>query len=224
MVSPIHITGVISATDTSGPPIPVEILSLTDQINDIGAGTLPPQEAPLRPQLSTPDELDKEYAPHRTIMRERLTSLIKQAAAGVGVCTHLDSVLTITVDKQHHAKLYQKQYHIPNSLMPLLKQIIQRWQQEGRVKLAPPGTQFNTPLLVAPKYDKDGHVSGVRVCFDARRLNKVMNEDDRFPLPHIPDILDKFKVIIFHLLQKHGKNMRCMLVLSWKDYCQLVYV
>ena len=55
------------------------------------------------------------------------------------------------------------------------------------------GCIFNSPLLVAPKFDKDGHVTGLRVCLDARVLNKHLVENDKFEIPRIPDVLQRFR-------------------------------
>jgi putative transposase len=35
-------------------------------------------------------------------------------------------------------------------------------------------------------------MTGVRVCVDVRLLNQYLKEDDRFPLPHIPEMLAAF--------------------------------
>ena len=186
-----------TATAGNGPPrapnIEEDLLTLSDQINDIGAGNVPAGELPTRPQPSTPLSRDIELAPLREAMKQRLQPLLNKVANNGPFCTHPDATVTITVDPVHHSKLHVRQYHIPSTLMPIVRDTIKRWLDQGKVKPAPPGCAFNLPLLVAPKFDKDGHVSGVRICYDARRLNKVMNENDRFQLAHIPDVLEQFK-------------------------------
>ena len=178
-----------------GPPVTVEdeLFSLSDQINDMGAGSVPAHELPERPLPLTPDDLEKEYAPLRERMKQRLQKLLDQAAANGPWCTHPDAVITVTIPEEHRDKIYRRQYPLAHQLLPLLKQTVERLEKEGKVVKAPPGTKYNTPLLVAPKHDKQGKLSGVRVCFDGRQINKYMTEMDRFQLPHIPDVLEKFK-------------------------------
>jgi hypothetical protein len=43
--------------------------------------------------------------------------------------------------------------------------------------------------MAAPKKDDDGQVVGVRPCLDVRPLNNALIVDDKFPIPHIRDIL-----------------------------------
>ena len=162
-------------------------------VNDLGAGLLPAGELPNRPTVSTPKSVEEELAPHREKMKEHLSMLLEKVANNGPFCSHPDAVLKVTVDKEHWPKLVRRQYPIPHELMPLLRVVIQGWRDIGKVVRAPSGCQFNSPLLVAPKHDKSGHISGLRVCFDARQLNTYMNEYDNFPIPHIPDVLEKFK-------------------------------
>ncbi len=126
-------------------------------------------------------------------MKRRLQPLLDKVANNGPFCTDPDATVTIHIDPSDYNKLHVRQYHIPHSLMHIVHETLTRWREQGKVKLAPPGTQFNQPLLVAPKFDKEGRVSGVRVVLDARRLNKLMRNDDRFQLSHIPDVLERFR-------------------------------
>ena len=177
-----------------GPPqIRDEILSLTDQLNDIGAGVLPPQEVPERPTPFTPSDPTGDYATHRAVIEERLKSLLDKCAKNGPFCSHPDAVVKITIDPSNYQKVYRRQYPIPNVLIPLVRECVARWRSQGKVTRAPANCAFNSPLLVAAKHDKDGEVVGVRICLDARQINKYMIEEDRFQIPHIPDVLDRFK-------------------------------
>lgn len=178
-----------------GPPTTVEddLFTLSDLINDIGAGNIPANELPDRPLPMTPAELEVEMAPLRAAMKARLQPLLDKVASNGPWCEHPEAQITVTVPEEHHAKLFRRQYPLAHSLLPLLKETILKLEQTGKVKKAPPGTKFNTPLLVAAKHSKDGRVSGVRVCFDGRQINKYMTEMDRFQLPHIPDVLERFR-------------------------------
>ena len=42
-----------------------DVLTLTDQVSDIGAGVTPPQEIPARPVSSTPDDVEPQHRTHR---------------------------------------------------------------------------------------------------------------------------------------------------------------
>ena len=42
-------------------------------------------------------------------------------------------------------------------------------------------------MIVAPKYDKEGKVSGIRICLDSRRLNSVLEQDDKFSVPQVAE-------------------------------------
>ena len=77
-------------------------------------------------------------------------------------------------------------------MSPLLA-VLQRWIETGKVVRADPGCIFNSPLLVVPKTDKNGEVYDIRVCIDVRQLNKYLEEDDKFEIPRIPDVLERFK-------------------------------
>jgi hypothetical protein len=59
----------------------------------------------------------------------------------------------------------------------------------GQTRLAPTGCRFNSPLLAVSKKDEHGRMTGTRVCLDIRKLIDYLVEDDRFPIPHIPDML-----------------------------------
>ena len=108
-------------------------------------------------------------------------------------CTHPDSVVKLSVKPEHQDKIFRRQYKMAESLREATREIIKRWFAEGKIVKAPIGCKYNTPLLVVPKYDKDGKVVGIRVCVDIRQLNKYLEEDDRFEIPHIPDVLAAFK-------------------------------
>lgn len=178
-----------------GPPTSVEddLFTLSDLISDIGAGDTPAHELPDRPLPMTPEQLEAHMKPLRDAMKTRLQPLLDQAANNGPWCTHPDAQITVTIPEEHHAKIFRRQYPLAAQFLPLLKEAILKLEQQGKVKKAPPGTKFNTPLLVAAKHAKDGSVSGVRICFDGRQINKYMTEMDRFQLPHIPDVLERFR-------------------------------
>ena len=108
-------------------------------------------------------------------------------------CNHPDATVKLSVKPEHEDKIFRRQYKMPESLREATREVIHRWFKEGKIVKAPKGCKFNTPLLVVPKYDKDGKITGIRVCIDVRQLNKYLEEDDRFEIPYIPDVLGAFK-------------------------------
>jgi hypothetical protein len=108
-------------------------------------------------------------------------------------CTHPDAVVHLNVDKKDWDKLNTRQYPIPNTLHPFLEVMLKKWYDEDKIGKAPSNCPFNSPLLIAPKYDKNGKVCGLRICIDARELNKYLLENDRFEIPKIPDVIQRFK-------------------------------
>ena len=105
---------------------------------------------------------------------------------------HPEGVVHISVPAEKWHLLRQRQYKIAEALLHLTDECIRRWYKAGKIKDAPAGCIFNNPLLVAPKYDKSGEVCGIRICLDARELNKYMTNDDKFELPKVSDVLQTF--------------------------------
>jgi hypothetical protein len=167
-------------------------LSLTDQVSDIGVGVTSPEEMPVKPVSSTPDEKAYHREKKEKLLRAIAPSLEKNFASPM-FCTHPDSVVKLSVKPENQHRIFRRQYKMAESLREPTREILKRWLQEGKIVKAPFGCKYNTPLLVVPKHDKDGKVTGIRVCADVRQLNKYLEEDDRFEIPHIPDVLAAFK-------------------------------
>src|SRR5688572_8925236 len=89
-------------------------------------------------------------------------------------------------------RLFRRQYPIAHTLRARVTEVVQRWLQAGKIKLAPVGCQYNNPLTVAPKRDDQGQLTGIRVCLDIRALNAALVVVDRFQLPYIRDALEGF--------------------------------
>jgi len=88
--------------------------------------------------------------------------------------------------------VYRASYKLAASLHASIDEIIERWFTNGRIKHAPKGCRYNSPLLAVPKKDENGKMLGVRVCIDVRLLNDHLVENDRFMIPRIPDLLAAF--------------------------------
>ena len=154
-----------------------DVLSLTDQVSDIGVGVTPPEEMPDKPVSSTPTDVEPQYK----IMREKLLrAIIPNLEKNFNCemfCSHPDSIVKLSVKEENQHKVFRRQYRIAETLKEPTRKILERWFDEGKIIDAPFGCKYNTPLLVVPKFDKDGKVSGIRVCADVRQLNKYLVED-----------------------------------------------
>ena len=165
------------------------ILSLDEQVNEIGIGELPPQEIPQKPAASTPDHMEQQYKAMREKILSSLSALLKENEDLTGFCTSEDSTVRLTVKDEDENNVFSRQYPIPQSLEESVQILLDKWLQQGRIALAPQGCKFNSPLLVVKKKDESGRMTGIRVCLDVRKLNKYLVEDDRFQIPHIPEML-----------------------------------
>jgi transposase InsO family protein len=168
------------------------ILSLSDQTSAFGVGGLPPQELPARMTAFTPDEDKANIEGPRQRLYEKLAKLHSQSELTGNFCTDPDSIVELTVLPENESLIFRKQYPIAQALVDRIDEVVQRWYKEGKIAHAPRGCRFNSPLLAVPKKDEQGRMTGVRVCVDVRLLNKYLVEDDKFPLPLIPDVLAAF--------------------------------
>lgn len=157
-------------------------------------GDMPAEEQPERPKTYTPtnseidieqlcNEINKAVEPLLQTNRSLTNNFIN----------HPNAVVHLDVDKQHYNKLNIPQYKIAHILNKALDETMQRWLKTDKIEIAPPNCIFNAPLLCAPKWDKNGNVKGVRICLDVRQLNKYLIEDDKFQLPYVRDLLEKFR-------------------------------
>ena len=169
-----------------------DLLSLSDQTSAFGAGSSPPQEQPARMTAFTPEEEAAQTEVPRARLYKRLEKLHAQTELSGNFCTDPDSVVTLTVLPENRNKVFRKQYPVAQALVDRIDEVIMRWYKEGKIKHAPTGCAYNSPLLAVPKKDENGRMTGVRVCVDVRLLNQHLVEDDKFPLPHIPDMLAAF--------------------------------
>ncbi len=165
-----------------------DLLSLSAQINTFGAGNVPKGELPARLQTFTPTESTESEREKKKLM-DSLAPLLAQNEKLSGFCTHPDAEVELTIKPDDYSKVYRKQYPIAHALRPSIDEILDRWQKSGRIKLAPKGCRFNSPLLAVPKKDDQGRMTGVRLCLDVRAVNQYLVEDDKFQLPRIPEVL-----------------------------------
>lgn len=158
----------------------------------MGAGTLPTGELPARLHSFTPQNEKEAHSVRMTQAARELAPLLKINEQLKDFCLHPDSVVSLSVLPENEKYIFTKQYKIAHALRKAVSDIINRWKSTGKIKLAPKNCPFNSPLLAVPKKDDQGKMTGVRLCTDVRVLNKYLIEDDRFQLPHIPDVLTAF--------------------------------
>ena len=139
--------------------------------------------------MSTPAEKESEYKEMRDKIMQQLSTLLATNEGITGFCTGEGSVVKLSVREEDEQFIYTRQYPIAHSVEEAVDECLQRWLQQGRIQLAPTGCKFNSPLLAVLKKDEQGKMKGVRVCIDIRKLNKYLIEDDRFQIPHIPEML-----------------------------------
>ena len=163
------------------------------QLSTDGVGGIPIDEVPNR-LLSYTVLVNSDHDRRRVelLMKLAVIHAKNETGDGSGFCNHPDSVIKLHVNSEDEKHLFRKQYPIPQALLPALNKVLERWRDAGKIKLAPPGTKFNSPLLVVPKKDENGKMTKVRVCIDIRQLNLYLIENDRFQLPFIPDVLAAF--------------------------------
>lgn len=78
---------------------------------------------------------------------------------------------------------------IPQAYHESVDKVIEQWKAAGTVVPSPEGCQWNLAILAVPKFDKQGRPNGVRVCLDARPLNKLIRTSPDNSMPSIPEIL-----------------------------------
>jgi hypothetical protein len=208
-----------------------ELLAIQDQVSDWGIGTIPDNEKPDRPSVFTPESLREHYEPMEKMIQELIRDKAEANYKRTGFNTDPLSIITITVDPADEPKLFRRQYRIPFALIPLVQKVIDRWAAEHRIEPCPVRTVINNPLLVAPKKDENGNLTGIRVCIDPRLVNKYMKEDDKFEIPRIADLLTAFagKTIFgeFDLSEAYLQFMlhpdsRKYTTFTWKTQMQFV--
>ena len=165
---------------------------ISQQIGIDGAGSIPSFEVPNRVILDTPPELEKEYELKREELSQVLQPLLEINMKITGFCNLPESVVELHVDPLKKNKLFRRQYPIPATLIPLVKEIVDRWFATGKIKFAPPNCPYNNPITVAPKKDDNGVLTAIRVCLDTRLVNEALILTDSFPLPKIVDSLEIF--------------------------------
>ena len=189
-----------------------DIKSLSSDIHDLGAGSVPDCELPVRPSLhsesdasistiasdSTPTKFDLSSTTPDSIKQQygrKLNTLLVHLCANeaiTGFCTLPGAQVELIIDESKKHLLFRRQYPIPQTLWSLANEVILRWFDTGKTMLAPVGCEFNLPLTIAPKKDDNGQLTGIRVCLDTRILNSILLSTDKFLIPQIRDTIEMF--------------------------------
>ena len=188
-----------------------DIQSLASNIHDLGAGSLPFDELPVRPLLqsdsttstiisstdskssfdlysTTPDIIKQQYNDKLNRLLFHLS--VNESITGFSTLPTCQVELVIDESKKH--LLFRRQYPIPQTLWSLANEVILRWFNTGKTVLAPVGCEFNLPLTIAPKKDDNGQLTGIRVCLDTRILNSILLSTDKFLIPQIRETISMF--------------------------------
>ncbi|KAG7309510.1 hypothetical protein JYU34_005483 [Plutella xylostella] len=91
--------------------------------------------------------------------------------------------------------VYTRPYRLPHSQKEEINKQVESMLKDGIIEEAK--SPWNSPLLLVPK--KQDAVTGQkkwRVVIDYRKLNNHI-QDDKFPLPHISDILDSLSGAVY---------------------------
>jgi hypothetical protein len=103
-------------------------------------------------------------------------------------CNLPDSI--IRLDTKPGCYAWRAQYPLPEAYRDAVNKQIQVWLDEGVIEKSASHTRFNHPLLVVKKKDADGNydMSKPRVVLDVRKLNSILEVDDKQQLPLISTI------------------------------------
>ncbi|EIE78622.1 hypothetical protein RO3G_03326 [Rhizopus delemar RA 99-880] len=98
----------------------------------------------------------------------------------------------VALDTVPGQKAYRAPYPIANAHIPTVQKQVDDWLRDEVITIAPPNTEFNSPLLVVPKKGPNGEYDEeIRPCLDIRKLNSTPTNIDRFPLPLISELHQK---------------------------------
>ena len=113
--------------------------------------------------------------------------LVKNLKTSGRFCSITEAV--VTLETGNHKPLFINQYQVKRTDRETVDQQVKKWFDSGVTTLSEVGSAWNSSLLVVPKKDLSGRMTGKRVCLDARPLNNVI-PDDKHPLPKIRDIFE----------------------------------
>jgi hypothetical protein len=159
-----------------------------------GCGIIPNEEEPIRVSTHTSFKIEEMYKMKREeiLGSPEIQTELKMNENITEFCNIPESVLRLKLDPVRGTpdKLYTRQYSIAHHLQIEADKVVKRWLDSGKIKPAPAGCPYNNPLMVAPKKDENGKMTGIRVCLDVRKLNSALIENDHFEIPLIRTVLN----------------------------------
>lgn len=185
----------------------VEIQNLSDEIQDIQLF----EPIPVESCHSTNFEIYNvsiESTPNEFNNRNEITNLIRTSHMNVEEKYHIEklcrsftdifhrenSPLTFTNQVKHRIKtvdespVYTKSYRYPFIHKPEVERQINDMLKQGIIR--PSDSPWSSPIWVVPKKLDASGKRKWRICVDYRKIND-RTIDDKYPIPHISDILDK---------------------------------
>jgi hypothetical protein len=162
-----------------------------------GQGYIPADEQPVRVSTQTPADLEQAYSVERNniLQLPSIAAALKANEAITSLCTLPSAELKLTLDpaKATPKLLYARQYPLSQRAIEAARPVVARWLETGKIVRSPPGCPWNNPLLVVPKKDDNGQLTGFRVCLDVRKLNTALVDNDHFQIPLIRNVLDSLQ-------------------------------
>ncbi|KAG2189525.1 hypothetical protein INT46_009424, partial [Mucor plumbeus] len=133
--------------------------------------------------LRMPDPIDDSIEPNAHPFDQNSQIDMKNTQ-----CNLPDSI--IKLDTKPGCIAWRAQYPLPEAYRDAVGKQIQVWLDEGVITRSASHTRFNHPLLVVKKKDADGNysMSKPRVVCDVRKLNAILEVDDKQQLPLISTI------------------------------------
>ena len=130
---------------------------------------------------------EEERAPFVKLLNELLV-MNSQIDMKNTQCNLPDSI--IRLDIKPGCVAWRAQYPLPEAYRDAVNKQIQVWLDEGVIERSASHTRFNHPLLVVKKKDANGNydMSKPRVVLDVRKLNSILEVDDKQQLPLISTI------------------------------------
>ena len=137
---------------------------------------------------SNVDEINCEFIGNEKLKKE---IDFNKSISPYSVCSLKAAIISLPTTTKEIC--YTPQYPIKPQFKKTVDETVEEWLKYGRISIAPePGSPYNNALWAVPKKDESGTKTGVRVCNDMRKLNKILT-DDYFPIPSIDTLLKRLE-------------------------------
>ena len=195
-----------------------------DQLADLTENML--ADNPNQASVATPAALEAEYGKKREkiLVWEPLRKALEYNKTIRGFCSAPESVLKLKLKPEAKLKR-QFQYPLALAAVKLAQPTFQRFKDDGRIELAPPGCPYNNPIVLAQKKDEHGKYTDVRFCFDGRHVNANLEYEDVHAIPDIRrSIADTFAdCIIFGQIDLKDAYLQMLLDPESRNFCAFMW-